>query len=214
MKHVFNQPINQGTLPANLTAVPHVIAAPDRCRHYGHPGAVLWLTGLSASGKSSLAMALEHTLTTYGYSCYVLDGDNVRKGLNRDLGFSPQDRRENIRRIGEAAALFADAGLICITAFISPYRTDREVARMACPQNFHEIHIAADLATCEARDPKGLYKKARRGELSEFTGVSAPYEAPLQAQLSVDTANEDIESSLQKLIAYVMNEIPLQVSHR
>jgi len=206
MKHAPGQ----YALPQNLTAVPHAIAADERCRHYGHRGAVLWLTGLSASGKSSLAMALEQALTAVGYSCYVLDGDNVRKGLNRDLGFSPQDRSENIRRVGEAAALFADAGLICITAFISPYKADRELARMACPQGFHEIHIAADLATCEARDPKGLYKKARRGELSEFTGVDAPYETPLQAELTLHTAQEDMASSLKKLITYVLDAIPLQ----
>lgn len=210
MKPAFNQ----DALPQNLTAVPHAIAASERCRHYGHPGAVLWLTGLSASGKSSLAMALEQALTAVGYSCYVLDGDNVRKGLNRDLGFSPQDRSENIRRVGEAAALFADAGLICITAFISPYMADRELARMACPQVFHEIHIAADLATCEARDPKDLYKKARRGELSEFTGVSAPYETPLQAELTLHTAQEEMASSLKKLITYVLDAIPLQSSPR
>nr|WP_238380030.1 adenylyl-sulfate kinase [Janthinobacterium sp. Marseille] len=197
-----------------LTPVAHAVDASARSLRYGHQGAVLWLTGLSASGKSSLAMALEHALTAQGYACYVLDGDNVRAGLNRDLGFSPQDRSENIRRVGEAAALFADAGLICISAFISPYRADRELARMAHPQGFHEIHIAADLATCEARDPKGLYRKARRGELHEFTGVSAPYEEPLHAQLRVDTADESLEASLKKLFDYVVREIPLQTAQR
>lgn len=196
-----------------LTLVPHVVDASARSQRYGHQGAVLWLTGLSASGKSSLAMALEQALTTYGYACYVLDGDNVRAGLNRDLGFSPQDRRENIRRVGEAAALFADAGLICITAFISPYRADRELARMAHPNRFHEIYIAADLATCEKRDPKGLYRKARRGELQEFTGVSAPYEEPLHAQLCVETADESLAASLKKLFDYVLRAIPLQTAH-
>jgi adenylylsulfate kinase len=192
----------------HLTAVPHALTALDRKAHYGHSGAVLWLTGLSASGKSSLAMALEFNLTQLGYSCYVLDGDNVRKGLNANLGFSAQDRTENIRRVGEAASLFADAGLICITAFISPYRADRELARQATKQAFHEIHIAADLAACEARDPKGLYKQARDGSLLEFTGVSAPYEAPGSPELTLDTGRELFDISLQKLVDYVVGNIP------
>ncbi len=194
----------------NLTEVAHVLNAVDRQAHYGHSGAVLWLTGLSASGKSSLAMALEQALTAHGYSCYVLDGDNVRRGLNANLGFSPQDRTENIRRVGEVAALFADAGLICITAFISPYRADRAGARACCRQPFHEIHVAADLATCEARDPKGLYKKARAGALAEFTGISAPYEAPLHAEFVINSASEALAHSLEKLQAYVMAQLPLQ----
>lgn len=193
----------------NLTATLHQLTAADRAAHYGHAGAVLWLTGLSASGKSSLAMATEQALTRLGYSCYVLDGDNVRAGLNANLGFSPQDRAENIRRVGEVAALFADAGLICISAFISPYRADREQARARCGHAFHEIHISADLATCEARDPKQLYKKARSGEIREFTGISAPYEAPLAAQCIIDTASEPLSASVQRLVAYVDTHIPL-----
>jgi len=193
----------------NLTAVPHSLTASDRKAHYGHSGAVLWLTGLSASGKSSLSMALEFALTERGYSCYVLDGDNVRRGLNANLGFSAQDRTENIRRVGEAAGLFADAGLICITAFISPYREDRARARDSIGQMFHEVYVAADLATCEARDPKGLYKKAHAGELLEFTGVSAPYEAPEHPELILDTGNESIAVSLEKLVNYVTGHIPL-----
>ena len=198
----------------NLTAVPHSLTASDRNAHYGHSGAVLWLTGLSASGKSSLSMALEFALTEMGYSCYVLDGDNVRRGLNANLGFSAQDRTENIRRVGEAAGLFADAGLICITAFISPYREDRARARDSIGQVFHEIHIAADLATCEARDPKGLYRKAHAGELLEFTGVSAPYEAPEDPELTLDTGNESIAASLEKLVNYVTSHIPLSKPSR
>jgi adenylyl-sulfate kinase len=193
-----------------LTAVAHALSAAERQEHYGHAGAVLWLTGLSAAGKSTLAMALERELSVRGYSCYVLDGDNIRRGLNVNLGFSPADRTENIRRVGEVAALFADAGLICITAFISPYRSDRDRARQCCPQGFHEIHIAADLATCEARDPKGLYRQARAGELAEFTGVSAPYEAPLQAECVIDTAGETPSESQQKLLAYVLQQLPLR----
>lgn len=193
----------------NLTAVAHKLSATDRQAHYGHAGAVLWLTGLSASGKSSLAMALEQVLTARGYSCYVLDGDNVRRGLNANLGFSPSDRTENIRRVGEVAALFADAGLICITAFISPYRNDRAHARQACAHGFHEIHVAADLATCEARDPKGLYRQARAGAVAEFTGISAPYEAPLQPEYVVNTGGEPLALSLEKLLGYVVAQLPL-----
>jgi adenylyl-sulfate kinase len=197
------------SMKKNLTAVPHALNASQRAAHYGHCGAVMWLTGLSASGKSSLAMALEQALTELGYSCYVLDGDNIRNGLNANLGFSPEHRTENIRRVGEVAALFADAGLICITAFISPYRADRARARQSCGDAFHEIHISADLATCESRDPKGLYKKARCGELREFTGVSAPYEIPEQPQLAIDTAREGIAASVTKLVAYVVRNVPL-----
>ena len=192
----------------NLTATAHTLSASDRQAHYGHAGGVLWLTGLSASGKSSLAMALEQALMERGYSCYVLDGDNVRGGLNANLGFSPQDRTENIRRVSEVAALFADAGLICITAFISPYRADRAQARLRCKRQFHEIYIAADLATCEARDPKGLYKKARTGEIREFTGISAPYESPEQPECVIDTASEPLAESLKKLIAYTLAVLP------
>jgi len=194
--------------PRNLTATAHALTAAERRHHYGHDGAVLWFTGLSASGKSSLAMALEQALMQLGYSCYVLDGDNIRSGLNANLGFSPEDRTENIRRVSEVAALFADAGLICITAFISPYRVDRTQARLRCKQGFHEIHVAADLATCETRDPKGLYKKARAGEILEFTGISAPYETPEQAECVVDTASESLAMSLDKLIAYVLTVLP------
>lgn len=180
--------------------------------HFGHRGGVLWLTGFSASGKSSLAMALEYELTRMGYSCYALDGDNLRKGLNAGLGFSPEDRTENIRRAGEVAALFAEAGLICITALISPCRMDRDRVRSVCGDLFHEIHVSTDLATCELRDPKGLYKKARAGELPEFTGVSAPYEAPENPELVVDTSVDPIASSLKKLTDYVIRRIPLRRS--
>lgn len=192
-----------------LTPVRHALTDTLRQSRYGHAGAVLWLTGLSASGKSSLAMALEAALSARGYACYVLDGDNLRTGLNANLGFSPEDRHENIRRVGEVAALFADAGLLCISAFISPYREDRERARQCCAQGFHEIHVAADLSTCEARDPKGLYRQARAGKLTEFTGISAPYEAPVAPQLRLDTALEPLEASLEKLLAYVQAHWPI-----
>jgi bifunctional enzyme CysN/CysC len=174
-----------------------------RSARHGHAGGVLWFTGLSGAGKSTIAMEVERRLFNKGYQVYVLDGDNVRHGLNANLGFSPEDRAENIRRVGEVAALFADAGLIVITAFISPYRADRQRARSAAGESFHEIHIRADLATCESRDPKGLYKKARRGEISEFTGITAPYEEPENAELVVDTARESIEASVQAIVDYV-----------
>lgn len=193
----------------NLTPVLHTVDREDRQGHYGHDGAVLWLTGLSASGKSTLAMALERALIDKGYSCYVLDGDNVRRGLTSNLGFSPEDRSENIRRVGEVAALFADAGLICITAFISPYRADRERARLACGEFFHEIHVAAELHVCEGRDPKGLYKRARLGEVPEFTGISAPYELPEHPDLIVGSDGESFEVSLERLLAYVERAVPV-----
>lgn len=195
----------------NLTSVPHRVATETRCQRFGHKGAVIWLTGLSASGKSTLAMGLEERLLDLGYACYTLDGDNIRHGLNANLGFSPEDRTENIRRVGEVAALFADAGLICITAFISPYRQDRQVARQAAKRTrFHEIHVAADLSICEERDPKGLYRKARAGELRDFTGIGAPYEAPVDAELRIDTGTESVEESLSQLVAYVVEHHPIE----
>lgn len=193
----------------NLTPVPHKLTADERRQHFGHSGAVLWMTGLSASGKSTLSMALERQLTQLGYSCYVLDGDNIRSGLNANLGFSPEDRAENIRRVGEVAALFADSGLICITAFISPYRSDRLRARQLCKRDFHEIYVAADLPTCEMRDPKGLYKKARSGTVKDFTGIHAPYEPPVDCELTINTSRESVEESTRRLLDYVMQRCPI-----
>ncbi len=187
----------------NITPVAHRVANEDRWRQQGHRGGVLWFTGLSGSGKSTLSFALEQRLFVAGYHIYVLDGDNVRHGLASDLGFSPTDRTENIRRIGEVAALFADAGMIVLTAFISPYRSDRAGARRAARSNFHEIFLSASLGVCEKRDPKGLYKKARRGEIGEFTGVTAPYEAPESPELTIDTGAVTIERCLQTLVEYV-----------
>lgn len=166
-------------------------------------GGVLWYTGLSGSGKTTLALELEHRLFENGYQVYVLDGDNIRHGLSSDLGFSHEDRTENIRRIGEVAALFAEAGIIVITAFISPYRQDRTQARNAARKSFHEVYINADIKTCEKRDPKGLYVKARKGDIPDFTGISAPYEAPEQPELEIDTAKLTVEESLEILFRYV-----------
>ncbi|WEK32364.1 MAG: adenylyl-sulfate kinase [Candidatus Pseudomonas phytovorans] len=171
------------------------------------PGNVIWLTGLSGSGKSSLATALALRLEALGHPCYILDGDILRNGLNADLGFSPTDRHENIRRTGEVAALFADAGLICIAALISPYRADRATARRACKTGFHEVYVKADLATCEARDPKGLYRRARAGEIKAFTGIDAPYEVPEQPDLVVDTGRISLQASLAQLLGYVLEQV-------
>lgn len=194
----------------SLTPVSHAVHAETRSGHYGHAGAVVWLTGLPASGKSTLAMALEQQLMELGYACYVLDGDNLRRGLNADLDFSPAARSENIRRVGEVAALFADAGLICITAFISPYQADRDRAHAACGAAFHEVYVAADLASCQARDPKGLYRKALKGEISDFTGVDAPYEPPVAPALTLQTGQESVERSLERLLQYVQQAVPLR----
>jgi len=192
-----------GIKSSNIFMVEHRVPESDRWRMNGHRGGILWMTGLSGAGKSTLAFSLEHYLFQRGYQVSVLDGDNVRHGLCSDLGFSPEDRVENIRRVGHAAVLFARAGFLVITAFISPYRADRDRVRTLAPGLFHEIFIEADLETCEQRDPKGLYAKARRGEIDEFTGVSAPYEPPKLAELQVDTMAHSIEECLAKLTDYV-----------
>jgi bifunctional enzyme CysN/CysC len=201
----------------NLTSVAHRVDAAARLRRNGHKGGVLWFTGLSGAGKSTLAVAVEQRLFQLGYQTYLLDGDNVRRGLNANLGFSPDDRAENIRRIGEVAALFAEAGMIVITAFISPYRSDRERARHAAanaapPLDFQEVYVKADLATCEARDPKGLYKKARAGTIAQFTGISAPYEPPETPELAVDTAALDVERSVERIVDFVRGRFPLRAA--
>lgn len=187
----------------NIFKVEHRITQNQRWARNEHKGTVVWLTGLSASGKSTLATMLEKCLFDLGYQVYVLDGDNMRHGLCADLGFSARDREENIRRIGEVAALFAESGQIVISAFISPYLADRELARKAADGNFHEIYLCADVDVCARRDPKGLYAKARKGELAEFTGVSAPYEAPEIPDLAIDTGALSVDESLDMLVDYV-----------
>jgi bifunctional enzyme CysN/CysC len=187
----------------NITKVEHRITSAARATRNQHTGGVLWLTGLSGAGKSTLAFKLEEELFKRDYQVYVLDGDNVRYGLSADLGFAPEDRTENIRRVGEVAALFADAGLICISAFISPYIADRQVARKAAGAAFHEVYVKASVATCERRDPKGLYRRARAGELGDFTGISAPYEAPTTPDLVIDTEALSISAALDELCRYV-----------
>ncbi|MFB6468824.1 adenylyl-sulfate kinase [Cytobacillus sp. Hz8] len=170
----------------------------------GHKSCVLWFTGLSGSGKSTLANAVDHLLFQEQYRSYCLDGDNIRHGLNRDLGFSTQDRKENIRRIGEVAKLFIDCGMIVLTAFISPFREDRElVRRMFAEDEFIEIYLQCPIHTCEKRDPKGLYQKARKGEILEFTGITSPYEQPANPEMMIDTGVLSIEESAHHILTYL-----------
>lgn len=176
----------------------------DRERVNDHRGACIWFTGLSGSGKSTLANAVEEKLFEKGIRTYVLDGDNIRFGLNKNLGFSPADRTENIRRIGEVAKLFIDAGMVVLTAFISPYREDRDnVREIMADGDFIEVFVDCDLAVCEERDPKGLYKKARAGVIPEFTGISAPYEAPEKAELVVNTSSKSVDESAEEVLNYL-----------
>ncbi len=169
-------------------------------------GATLWFTGLSGSGKSTIAFTLEHALVQRGRLAYVLDGDNIRHGLNKNLGFSAADREENIRRIGEVAKLFADCGVIPMTSFISPYRKDRDMVRalhVAANVPFIEVHLNTPIATCEQRDPKGLYKKARAGELKNFTGIDDPYEAPTKPELTLDATNTSPQQATVLLLEFL-----------
>ena len=183
----------------------HRVNKSDRARLNNQRPFALWLTGLSGSGKSTLAGALEDILYEHEYRCYLLDGDNVRHGLNRDLGFGDADRVENIRRIGEVAKLMLDAGMIVITAFISPFRADRDMVRaMLEPMEFIELHLDVPLEVCEQRDPKGIYKKARSGEIKNFTGISSPYEPPPQPELTVCSATLSVEESATQVIGYLV----------
>jgi len=174
----------------------------DREQLNGHRGCTVWLTGLSGSGKSTIAVDLEKRLWDRGVRSYILDGDNIRHGLNKNLGFSPTDRTENIRRIGEVAKLFTDAGIVTVTAFISPYRADRDQVRAIMqPGDFIEVLVDCPLAVCEERDVKGLYKKARAGQIPEFTGISAPYEPPLDPELTIRTQAQSVEESARQILA-------------
>ena len=175
-----------------------------RAEQRGHRSAILWFTGLSGSGKSTLANAVNQALFERGLACYVLDGDNIRHGLCKDLGFSDADREENIRRIGEVSKLFLDAGVVVLTAFVSPFKADRDRARSLVENgDFVEIHCAADLSVCEERDTKGLYAKARAGEIKEFTGISSPYEAPEKPELRVDTGSQSLEACVELVINHL-----------
>ena len=192
----------------------HVLAI-DRSQLLGQWPLTVWLTGLSASGKSTLAFALERHLIDIGHACCVLDGDNVRHKLNKDLGFSHQDRTENIRRIAEVASLMNDAGLIVITAFISPYRDDRELAKQIIgTETFVEIYVNTPIEACEARDPKNMYKRARAGEISDFTGVNAPYEPPVAPGLTMDTSTDSPSKCAGKLLSGLISRIAISESDK
>lgn len=189
----------------------HSVTKEGRAEQKKQKPCILWFTGLSGSGKSTIASAVEQRLFEMGHHTYLLDGDNVRHGLNKDLGFSDADRVENIRRIGEMSNLFSDAGLIVLTAFISPFRSDRRMVRdLVADNEFIEIHMDTPLATCEERDPKGLYQKARRGEIKNFTGIDSEYEQPEAAEITINTAELSIEECADKIVSYLkLNNIIL-----
>jgi adenylylsulfate kinase len=191
----------------NVTWHEHMVARKDRETQKGQKGAVLWFTGLSASGKSTIANTVDHKLHALGKHTYLLDGDNIRQGLNKNLGFSAEDRAENIRRIGEVAKLFANSGTITLTAFISPYKVDRDnVRKLLQPGEFFEILVDASVETCEKRDPKGLYKKARAGEIKNFTGISDPYEAPEKPELVLDSNTKGIDELADEVVAFLKSK--------
>ena len=191
----------------NLHFHKHRVSRELKEKRNNHKSRVIWFTGLSGSGKSTVANATEKLLHDRGLQTYILDGDNVRMGLNKDLGFSPQDRTENIRRITEVAKLFADSGSIVLTAFISPYREDRNSARqIISDKDFIEVFVSADLSVCESRDPKGLYKKARAGEIKGFTGIDAPYEEPHKPELVVETDKYDILECANQVVDYLVEK--------
>jgi adenylylsulfate kinase len=187
----------------NIHKYNYKIKKEDRNNILNHKSPVIWLTGLSGSGKSTIANVLEHNLFDLGIKTYVLDGDNVRMGLNKDLGFTEESRNENIRRISEVSKLFSDSGTLTITAFISPFLKDREIARKIIEEDFIEVHIKTDLETCEKRDPKGLYKKARLGEIKNFTGIDSPYEEPINPELIIETDKLSIEDSVNIIIKFL-----------
>ena len=192
----------------NLTRQHSHVSCEERQALLKQKPLTIWLTGLSAAGKSTLAYALERELFNAGRTCCVLDGDNVRHGLNANLGFSAEDRSENIRRVAEVAKLMNDAGMIVITAFISPFRQDRSMARNIIGEGvFQEIYVSTDLTTCEARDPKGLYKKARAGKVAEFTGISSPYEPPEKPALAINTASLNHAEALSQLAGFVKTKV-------
>ncbi|HDH57069.1 MAG TPA: adenylyl-sulfate kinase [Bacteroidetes bacterium] len=197
------------TKATNVTWHEGHVAREQREKLLNQKGLTIWLTGLPSSGKSTTAFTLEHELMKKGHLAYVLDGDNVRHGLNKNLGFSAEDREENIRRIGEVAKLFADAALITITSFISPYRRDRDLARKIHTDaglTFIEIFVDTPIEICEARDPKGLYQKARKGELKGFTGVDDPYEPPLNPELTIQTAKKSPQQLAENILRYLVEK--------
>ncbi|WP_407074358.1 adenylyl-sulfate kinase [Paenibacillus lacisoli] len=191
----------------NLTWHASKVDRKEREERNGHGSCVIWFTGLSGSGKSTLAFALERELFDRGIFSYVLDGDNVRHGLNGDLGFSEADRKENLRRIAEMSRLFTDAGMIVLSAFISPHAQDREMVRnIVGPEQFAEVYVKCSLEECEKRDPKGLYVKARKGEIPEFTGISAPYDIPVEPEMVIDTEHTSLQESVDQLIQFLIQK--------
>ena len=188
----------------NLTQHLQSVSLQERENRNGHQSAVLWFAGLSASGKSTIAMATQRVLFEQGIQIVVLDGDNVRHGLNAGLGFSEDDRIENLRRVAEASKLFAETGFIVLTSFISPFRKNREAAReIVQPMNFYKIYIKVSIDTAEDRDPKGLYKKARAGEIKDFTGVDSPFEEPDHADLVIENDHQSVEDGVEQIIAFL-----------
>jgi adenylyl-sulfate kinase len=201
---------NQMTEKLHIIPHQHDVTTQDRNRLFGHQSKVIWFTGLSGSGKSTLASALEVQLHANGVHTYILDGDNVRSGLNKDLDFTETGRIENIRRIGEVAKLFADAGVVVLTAFVSPFKQDRDTVRqLVGDSTFVEVFVDCPLEVCEQRDVKGLYKKARAGEISNFTGISSPFEAPENADIRIPTDKITIEQGVEELLAYIAPRIEI-----
>ena len=192
----------------NIIKHNYTVSLEDRRKNNDQNSFLIWFTGLSGSGKSTIANALEHKLYQNAYKTYALDGDNIRKGINRDLTFSPKDRTENIRRIAEVANLLVDSGLIVLAAFVSPYKKDREsIKYIVGNDNFVEIFINTSLEECEKRDVKGLYKKARKGEIKDFTGISAPYEAPVDPDIEIITDNMTVEESVEKIYKLIKSKL-------
>jgi bifunctional enzyme CysN/CysC len=194
---------------ANVESESALVVLASREKRFGHRGGIVWLTGLPSSGKSTIAKFLEQRLFALGWNAYVLDGDNLRAGLTGDLGFSAEDRRENVRRVAEVAALFADGGYVAIVALVSPHASDRAAARQLFPESFHEIHVTTSADVCERRDAKGLYRRARAGEIAEFTGVSAPYELPISPGLTLDSGNQSAAECVELLFDYVVSSFSI-----
>tara|TARA_B100001287_G_C22679450_1_gene529533 strand:- start:353 stop:1288 length:936 start_codon:yes stop_codon:yes gene_type:complete len=194
----------------NIAPASHEVSYDERVKRNGHHGGVIWLTGLSGSGKTTLAQLIEKDLFKRGCSVYMLDGDNLRNGLNSNLGFSENDRSENIRRASEVASLMAKTGCIVIASFISPFQIDRDKARDVTENNFFEIYLSAGLDVCEERDPRGLYKKARAGEIKDFTGIDSVYENPENPDLIINTGEETIEKSFLNLISFIIDKFNLE----
>lgn len=194
-----------------LHIIPHnyQLGQADKESRQGHKAACLWFTGLSGSGKSTIANAVEQALFAEGFHTYILDGDNIRNGINKDLDFSETGRNENIRRIGEVAKLFCNAGIVVLAAFVSPFKKDREVLKNLMGDQFYEIYVDAPVEVCEQRDVKGLYKKARAGEISNFTGISSPFEAPENPSIHIHTDKEVIQESTNKVVQFITSKLKL-----